>query len=136
MDRIHTPATQTDLQGERWMFDLPAPMELVVEWDGRTLVFPVLEFGVDEIVVVDFDAQLDLAHHDATLDFCDEVLLDEVHCKVAFRGLEADGVARLRLVAFGWERMELMRLAELLHQQMIDRRKLEQARVAAACGWI
>lgn len=136
MKLISTQPTQKDLQGESWMFGLPSPLELVVEWGGRTRIFQVLEFALDEIVVVDFDADLDLRHHEASLDFCDGELLDEVHCKVAFRGFEADGVARLRLVALGWEQMELMRLAEQLHQRMIDERMLEQARVAAACGWI
>jgi hypothetical protein len=135
MKLISTHATQTE-QAESLMFGLPSPMELVVEWGGRTRTFEVIEFALGEIVVVDFDAELDLRHHEACLDFCDGEVLDEVHCRVVFRGFEGDGVARLRIVALGWERMELMQLADQMRQRMIDERKLEHARVAAACGWI
>ncbi|MFV8749116.1 hypothetical protein ACNOYE_01050 [Nannocystaceae bacterium ST9] len=137
MQRLTHTTKQTDLRGESWMFGLPSQMQLVVEWGGRTRVFEVIEFALDEIVVVDFEVEgLDLCHHDATLDFCDGELLDEVHCRVAFRGFEAEGVARLRVVALGWELMELARLGEQLRQRTVGERMIDQARVAAACGWI
>lgn len=137
MQLITTDSKRTELQGESWMFGLPSQMELVVDWGGRRRVFEVIEFALDEIVVVDFDVEgLDLSHHEATIDFCDGEILDEVHCKVALRGFETDGVARLRVVAVGWELMELARLAEELRQRLVGARMLEQARVAAACGWI
>ncbi len=133
MQLVRTTSTPTEPQGNPCMFGLPSPMELVVVWGGRRRVFQVLEFAVDEIVVVDFDVEgLDLRHHEATLDFCDGEILDEVHCKVALRRFEDTGVARLRVVASGWELMELARLAE----QIADAHRLEQVRVAAACGWI
>lgn len=137
MKLAYTNPMQMALRGECWMFGLPSSMELIVEWGGRTRVFQVIEFALDEIVVVDFDVEdLDLRHHEATLDFCDGEVLDEIPCKVVLRGFEADGLARLRVVASGWELMELARLTEQLRQQAIGERALEQARVAAACGWI
>jgi hypothetical protein len=145
---LTTTTMQTDLQvaewaigagadGSTWMFELPSPMQLVVAWGGVARVFDVIEFGLDEIVVVGFDVEgLDLAHHDAVLELSDDELLDEVGCHVALRRFEAEGVARLRVIAHGWARMELVRMAESMRQRMLDARGLEHARVAAACGWI
>lgn len=145
---LTTTTTQTDLHveewatgigqdGPTWMFGLPSPMQLVVEWGGVHRVFDVIEFALDEIVVVDFAVdELDLRHHDACLELCDDELLDEVPIQIALRRFEAEGVARLRVIAQGWEQMELVRMAESLRQRMVDERRLEHARVAAACGWI
>lgn len=128
---------QTELQVESWMIGLPSSMQLVVEWGGVNRVFEVIEFALDEIVVAGFEVEsLDLRVHEATLDHCDGEILDEVPIKVALRRFETKGVARLRVLAQGWELLELARMAEALQQRMIDERKLERARVAAACGWI
>lgn len=145
---LTTTTMQTDLQvedwatgiaqdGPTWMFGLPSPMQLVVEWGGVNRVFDVIEFALDEIVVVDFEVEgLDLAHHGAVLELCDDELLDEVPVQIALRRFETEGVARLRVIAHGWARMELVRMAESLRRRMVDERRLEHARVAAACGWI
>lgn len=112
-------------------------MELAVRWNGRQRAFSIIEFSMDEIVVDGFRIQdLDLCQHEATLDFCDGELMDEVHCQVVFRGFDADGVARLRLVTELRERVELSRFAANLRERLEAGRALQRACLAAACGWI
>jgi hypothetical protein len=119
------------------LFGLPSQMELAVSWNGRERSFEIAKFGVDEIVVVDFHVDdLDLCQHEATLDYCDGELLDEVPCRVVFRGFEGPGLARLRIIAAGHEHFDVARLAALVRARLAEDRALEQAMIAAACGWV
>lgn len=122
--RQGTRATYTDeLPGthgrDRLFFGADSQMELAVSWSGRERSFDIMEFGVDEIIVAGFRVDdLDLCHHEASIDFCDGELLDEVTCRVVFRGFEGAGIARLRLVADGWERKDLARFAAMLRSRI------------------
>ena len=118
-------------------FGADSQMDLVVSWSGRERAFEIVEFSTEEIVVSGFRvADLDLCHHEATIDFCDGELLDEVNCSVVFRGFDGPGVARLRIVAEVRDRLELARFAKSLRERLEAGRALEQACLAAACGWV
>lgn len=121
------------------LFGLPSEMELEVVWAGQRRTFTVVEFSAQELVVVDFEldiTELDLRHHEATLHFCDGEVLDEVACKVSLRRLEAEGVARLRIVADELERLDASRLVALIRSRLVAHEQLQQTRVAIACGWL
>lgn len=110
-----------DLQGsdDRLFFGTDSQMELAVSWSGRQRSFEIAEFSAQEIVVIGFRVDdLDLCHHEASIDFCDGELLDEVTCRVVFRGFESAGVARLRLVADAYERMDLARFTAMLRSRI------------------
>lgn len=128
-----------DLHGsdDRLYFGADSQMDLAVSWSGRQRSFEIVEFSMEEIVVVGFRVDdLDLCHHEACLDFCDGELLDEVTCRVVFRGFEGPGVARLRLVTEGLERADLARFAAMLRSRIEHDQAIHEARVAAACGWL
>ena len=119
------------------LFGLPSQMELAVSWNGRERSFAIAEFSADEIVVVDFEvSDIDLCQHEASIDYCDDELIDEVTCRVVFRGFVGPGLARLRILAAGYERQDVARLSALLRARLEEDRALSQAKVAAACGWI
>jgi hypothetical protein len=100
------------------LFGLPSQMELAVSWNGRDRSFAIAEFSVDELVVVDFRvSDIDLCQHEASIDYCDEELIDEVTCRVVFRGFVGPGLARLRILAEGHERMDVARLAAQLRSR-------------------
>lgn len=70
-----------DLHGsdDRLYFGRDSQMELAVSWSGRQRSFEIAEFGRSEMVVVGFRVDdLDLCHHEASIDFCDGELLDEL----------------------------------------------------------
>jgi hypothetical protein len=117
-----TKRTYTDdLQGsdDRLFFGTDSQMELAVSWSGRQRSFEIAEFSAYEIVVIGFRVDdLDLCHHEASIDFCDGELLDEVTCRVVFRGFESAGVARLRIVADAHERMDLARFTTMLRSRI------------------
>jgi hypothetical protein len=122
---------------DRLFFGVPSQMELAVSWSGRERSFTIAEFSKEEIVVVGFCVDdLDLCLHEASIDFCDGELLDEVNCRVVFRGFDAPGVARLRLIADGYEREELARFTTMLRKRLEQVHALREACVAAACGWL
>ncbi len=119
------------------LLGLPSQMELAVSWNGRERSFEVAEFSTDELVVVDFRvADIDLCSHEASIDYCDGELIDEVGCRVVFRGFVGPGMARLRILAEDHERQDVARLAKLLRARLERSRALQQAMVAAACGWV
>lgn len=96
-----------------------AELDLAVSWSGRQRSFEIAEFSAQEIVVIGFRVDdLDLCHHEASIDFCDGELLDEVTCRVVFRGFESAGVARLRIVADAYERMDLARFLAMLRSRI------------------
>jgi len=129
--------TDTPNSTDSLFFGADSQMDLAVSWNGREPAFEIVEFSTEEIVVSGFRvADLDLCQHEASIDFCDGELLDEVHCRVVFRGFDGPGVARLRIVADVRERIELMRFSASLRQRLEAGRALEQACLAAACGWI
>ena len=100
------------------LFGLPSQMELAVSWNGRERSFAVVEFSVDELVVVDFRvSDIDLCAHEASIDYCDDELIDEVTCRVVFRGFVGVGLARLRIIAEGHERTDVARLSALLRER-------------------
>ena len=110
-----------DLHGsdDRLVFARDGQTDLVVAWNGRQRCFEIVEFSREEIIVIVFRVDdLDLCHHEASLDYCDGELLDEVTCRVVFRGFVGPGVARLRLVTEGHERMDMARFAEMLRARM------------------
>jgi hypothetical protein len=119
-----TPTKRTytdDLQGsdDRLIFGTDSQMELAVSWSGRQRSFEIAEFSAQEIVVMGFRVDdLDLCHHEASIDFCDGELLDEVTCRVVFRGFESAGVARLRIVADAYERMDIARFMAMLRSRI------------------
>jgi hypothetical protein len=119
-----TPTKRTytdDLHGsdDRLFFGTDSQMELAVSWSGRQRSFEIAEFSAQEIVVIGFRVDdLDLCHHEASIDFCDGELLDEVTCRVVFRGFESAGVARLRVVADAHERMDLIRFMAMLRSRI------------------
>lgn len=119
-----TPTKRTytdDLQGsdDRLFFGTDSQMELAVSWSGRQRSFEIAEFSAQEIVVMGFRVDdLDLCHHEASIDFCDGELLDEVTCRVVFRGFESAGVARLRIIADAHERMDLARFMAMLRSRI------------------
>lgn len=119
-------------------FGLPSPMELTVFWGEEERCFPILEFGASEVVVADCEIdECDLRHREASLQFCDGELMDEVPCRVIFRGfLGADGLARFRLVTDAGERIDVVRMAREMRARSEFRRELHEARLAVACGWI
>ena len=118
-------------------FGADSQMELAVSWNGRQRTFEIVEFSMDEIVVAGFRIEdLDLCQHEATLDFCDGELLDEVGCHVVFRGFDGAGVARMRIITDIGERAEVARFAAMLRERLEAGRALQQACLAAACGWI
>ena len=118
-------------------FGADSQMDLAVSWNGRERAFAIVEFSMDEIVVSGFRIEdLDLCQHEATIDFCDGELLDEVNCRVVFRGFDGAGVARMRIVADVGERFELTRFVKSLRSRLEAGRALERACLAAACGWI
>lgn len=97
---------------------MPRPPQ-AVSWSGRQRSFEIAEFSAQEIVVFGFRVDdLDLCHHEASIDFCDGELLDEVRCRVVFRGFESAGVARLRIVADAHERMDLARFTAMLRSRI------------------
>ena len=110
------------------LFGLPSQMELAVSWNGRERTFAIAEFSVDEIVVVDFRVgDIDLCAHEASIDYCDDELIDEVNCRVVFRGFVGVGLARLRIVAEGHERTDVARLSALLRARLEADRGFERA---------
>lgn len=110
------------------LFGLPSQMELAVSWNGRERSFAIAEFSVDELVVVDFRVRdIDLCQHEASIDYCDEELLDEVSCRVVFRGFVGPGLARLRIVADGHERFDIARLSALIRARVRADRELALA---------
>ena len=119
-----TPTKRTytdDLQGsdDRLFFGTDSQMELAVSWSGRQRSFEIAEFSAQEIVVIGFRVDdIDLCHHEASIDFCDGELLDEVTCRVVFRGFESAGVARLRIAADAHERMDLARFVKMLRSRI------------------
>lgn len=120
---------------DRLFFGVPSQMELAVSWSGRERSFSIAEFSSQEIVVVGFRVDdLDLCHHEASLDFCDGELLDEANCRVVFRGFDGAGVARLRIVADRHEQEDLARFARMLRERLDAGRALEQVCLAAACS--
>lgn len=119
------------------LLGLPSQMELAGSWNGRERSFAIVEFSVDEIVIVDFFvSEADLCQHEVSIDYCDGELLDEVNCRVVFRGFEGPGIARLRIIAEGRDRIDVARLAARLRARLEEDRALEHARIAAACGWV
>lgn len=140
----HIPAAQSthtddDLHesDDRLYFGSDSQMELAVSWSGRQRSFEIAEFSMEEIVVVGFRVDdIDLCHHEACLDYCDGELLDEVTCRVVFRGFEGPGVARLRLVAQGLEQKDLARFTATLRARIERSQALHRVCVAAACGWL
>jgi hypothetical protein len=103
------------------LFGLPSQMELAVSWNGRDRSFAIAEFSVDELVVVDFRvSDIDLCQHEASIDYCDEEIIDEVTCRVVFRGFVGPGLARLRILAEGHERTDVARLSALLRSRLND----------------
>lgn len=122
---------------DRLFFGLPSQMELAVSWSGKQRSFAIAEFSLDEIIVVGFRVDdLDLCHHEASIDFCDGGLLDEANCRVVFRGFEGAGVARLRLVADGYERQDLVRFMTMLRNRLQARQALVDATLAIVCDSI
>lgn len=101
------------------LFGLPSQMELAVSWNGRERSFAIAEFSVDEIIVVDFRVRdIDLCQHEASIDYCDEEVIDEVTCRVVFRGFVGPGLARLRIIAENHERLDVARLSALLRARL------------------
>ena len=137
-----TPPKRTytdDLHGcdDRLFFGTDSQMELAVSWSGRQRSFEIAEFSAQEIVVIGFRVDdLDLCHHEASIDFCDGELLDEVTCRVVFRGFESAGVARLRIVADARERMDLTRFTAMLRARIERGHALYALGVAGDCGWL
>ena len=133
------PVRYTDDLPRNWdrlFFGGDSQMELAVSWSGRERSFDIIEFSTSEIVVSGFRVDdLDLCHHEATLDFCDGQVLDEATCRVVFRGFDSAGVARLRVVADSHEREELARFAALLRERTERSNPLEQFCLAAA-NWL
>ena len=122
---------------DRLFFGLPSQMELAVSWSGKQRSFAIAEFSMDEIVVVGFRVDdLDLCDHEASIDFCDGELLDEANCRVVFRGFDGAGIARLRLVANGHERLDLARFMRMLRHRLQVKQALADATLAVACGWV
>jgi hypothetical protein len=110
------------------LFGLPSQMELAVSWNGRERSFAIAEFSVDEIVVVDFRvSDIDLCLHEASIDYCDDELIDEVTCRVVFRGFVGAGLARLRIIAEGHERTDVARLSALIRARLGQDRGLARA---------
>lgn len=119
---------------DRLYFGSDSQMDLAVSWGGRQRSFEIVEFSMEEIIVVGFRVDdLDLCHHEASLDFCDGELLDELTCRVVFRGFDGAGVARLRLVTDGHERVDLARFAATLRSRIEHSQALHRVHVAAAC---
>ena len=137
-----TPTRRTytdDLQGsdDRLFLGSDSQMELAVSWSGRQRSFEIAEFSAQEIVVSGFRVDdLDLCHHEASIDFCDGELLDEVTCRVVFRGFESAGVARLRIVADAHERMDLARFMAMLRSRIERGHALYEVGVATDCCWL
>ena len=128
-----------DLHGsdDRLFFGTDSQMELAVSWGGRQRSFEIAEFSAQEIVVIGFRVDdLDLCHHEASIDFCDGELLDEVTCRVVFRGFESAGIARLRIVADAHERMDLARFMAMLRSRIERGHALYEVGVASDCGWL
>jgi hypothetical protein len=122
---------------DRLFFGLPSQMELAVSWSGKQRSFAIAEFSMEEIVVIGFRVDdLDLCHHEASIDFCDGELLDEVNCRVVFRGFDGAGVARLRLVASGHERQDVARFAKMLRNRTQENQALTDATLAIVCDWL
>lgn len=122
---------------ERVFFGSDSQMELAVSWSGRERAFDIVEFCREEIVVSGFRVDdLDLCLHEACLDFCDGELMDEVTCHVAFQGFEGPGIARLRIVTRGRERLDIARFTTMLRSRLERQRARHDARLAVACGWL
>lgn len=114
---------------------LTSQMELAVS--GRERRFAVAQFSANELLVVDFEVgDIDLCQHEASIDYCDGELIDEVICRVVFRGFVGSGLARLRIITAGYERQDVARLAALLRARLEEDQALQQARLAAACDWV
>lgn len=125
-----TRETYTDLPGDQdsCLFGLPSPMELTVRWNGRVRSFAVAEFSLDELIVVDFCvSDIDLCAHETSIDYCDHELIDEVSCRVIFRGFVGEGLARLQVITQGYERIAVTRLFTRLRDRVGARRELERA---------
>ena len=136
---LSTKTYTDDLPGnqDRLHFGETSQMELAVSWSGRERSFDIVEFSMDELVVAGFRVDdLDLCHHEACIDFCDGELLDEVTCRVVFRGFDGAGIARLRVVTGGFERRDLARLSTVLRARLDEVRALEQACWALPAGWV
>jgi hypothetical protein len=114
-----------------------ADLQLAVSWSGRQRSFEIAEFSAQEIVVIGFRVDdLDLCHHEASIDFCDGELLDEVTCRVVFRGFESAGIARLRIIADAHERMDFARFMAMLRSRIERGHGLYDAGVASDCCWL
>ena len=122
---------------DKLFFGDDSQMELAVSWGGRERSFDIIEFSTQEIVVSGFRVDdLDLCHHEATIDFCDGQILDEVSCRVVFRGFDGAGVARLRVVtSSAHEREDIARFTDELRERTQRTNPLEQFCLAAA-NWL
>ena len=119
------------------LLGLPSPMELAIIWGGKERSFEIVEFSANEVVVAGISrADLDLRMREASIQYCDDELMDEVVCSVRLRSFEGRGMARFRIHTSTGEDLEVARIAEVLRSRIELRRDLEQARLAVACGWL